>query len=493
MSAPVEFRYRAFISYSHADTDWAKWLHRGLESFRIDKELVGRSTATGTIPPALRPIFRDRDDFTAGHTLNEQTLAALDASAALIVLCSPASAKSHYVNEEIRLFKSRHATRPVIPLIVDGKPDDAELECFPSALKFKIDAKGRVTKKSVEVLAADARNDGDGKDLALAKVIAGLLGLSSDDVFRRAERERRAATRRRRRVQALVGLLALLLALGGLGWLKQAYLREQSHWRWTMLPDVLTAAAERKLKPGVEFTECKNGCPSMVVLPAGSFMMGSKEEASPANERPQHGVTIAKPFAAGKYEVTVGEWQTCVEAGACPPYDWSGLSDMPMAKVTWDEAVQYVAWLSRVTGKPYRLLSEAEWEYAVRAGTTTLYSFGDDEAELRGYAWYKDNAKGRSHFAGLLKPNGFGLHDMHGNVAEYVQDCFHNSYDGAPGDGTPWMSGATPASRCGKYRVFRGGAWNDGAGNVRSASRSLFTHDQGANEIGFRVARDLAQ
>ena len=101
MSEPAALFYRAFISYSHADTGWARWLHRALESFHIDKDLAGRETATGTIPPTLRPIFRDRDDFTAGKTLTEQTLAALDASAALIVICSPAAAKSHYVNEEI--------------------------------------------------------------------------------------------------------------------------------------------------------------------------------------------------------------------------------------------------------------------------------------------------------------------------------------------------------------------------------------------------------
>jgi formylglycine-generating enzyme required for sulfatase activity len=397
VSEPLPLKYRAFISYSHADTNWAKWLHRGLESFHIDKDLAGRETATGIVPPALRPVFRDRDDFTAGHTLTEQTQAALDASAALIVICSPAAAQSRYVNEEIRLFKSRHPKRPVIPLIVVVKPDDADLECFPTSLKFRVDTKGRVTEKAIEVLAADTQEEGDGKDLAVAKVIAGLLGLSSDDVFHRAERERRAATRRKRRVQVLVGVLALLLAVVGLGWLKEAFLREQYYWRWTMLPDVLSAAGESKLKPSDEFMECKNGCPSMVVLPAGSYLMGSKEQSNPANEHPQHEVTIAKPFAAGKYEVTVAEWQACVEAGACPPYDWSGLSDMPMGKVTWDDTIQYVTWLSRVTGKPYRLLSEAEWEYAIRAGTATSYSFGDDEAELHSYAWYKENAKGRAH------------------------------------------------------------------------------------------------
>lgn len=189
--------YRAFISYSHADTSWAKWLHRGLESFRIDKDLAGRETATGIAPKTLRPIFRDRDDFTAGHSLTDQTLAALDASAALIVICSPAAARSKYVTEEIRLFKARHPDRPVIPLIVGGKPGP-ELECFPASLKFKLDDDAKITDEPVEMPAADAREQGDGKHLALAKVVAGLLGVSSDDIFRRAERDRRLKSRIRK-------------------------------------------------------------------------------------------------------------------------------------------------------------------------------------------------------------------------------------------------------------------------------------------------------
>ena len=177
--------------------------------FSIDKDLVGRETATGAIPKALRPTFRDRDDFTAGHTLTDQTLAALDTSAALIVICSPTAAKSHYVNEEIRLFKSRHRERPVIPLIVGGKPGDAEAECFPPAMKFKIDTDGKVTNQPVEPLAADAREEGDGKSLALAKVVAGLLDVSSDDIFRRAERERRRKGRIRMGIVAALAFLAV--------------------------------------------------------------------------------------------------------------------------------------------------------------------------------------------------------------------------------------------------------------------------------------------
>ena len=207
MVEPIALKYRAFISYSHTDTSWAKWLHRALEGFTLDKDLVGRETAVGQVPGALKPVFRDRDDFTAGHTLTEQTLAALDTSHALIVICSPASAKSHYVNEEVRLFKSRHSDRPVVPLIVAGKPRDAELECFPSALKFELNSKGRITKKPIQLLAADAREDGDGKALALAKIVGGLLDVSSDEVYRRSERERRRKGRIR---NALIAVLAIL-------------------------------------------------------------------------------------------------------------------------------------------------------------------------------------------------------------------------------------------------------------------------------------------
>ena len=134
MAETIPFKYRAFLSYSHRDTRWAKWLHGALEGYRIDKELVGRTTAQGPIPKALRPVFRDRNDFTAGHSLNEQTLAALDASAALIVLCSPAAVASRYVNVEVALFRERHPQRPVIPVLVDGAPGDPERECFPPAL-----------------------------------------------------------------------------------------------------------------------------------------------------------------------------------------------------------------------------------------------------------------------------------------------------------------------------------------------------------------------
>ncbi len=212
----TQFKYRAFLSYSHADAATAQRVHRRLESFHIDKELVGRVTPAGPIPKVLRPIFRDRNDFDAGSSLGAETGTALDDSAALILLASPHAARSKYANEELRLFKARHPDRPVIPLIVDGTPGDAANECFPPALRFVVAPDGTVTDTPADVLAADLRETGDGFDLALAKVVARLIGLAPDDVYRRAERERRRQGRLRLAVAAVIALLAI--GGGGLFW-----------------------------------------------------------------------------------------------------------------------------------------------------------------------------------------------------------------------------------------------------------------------------------
>jgi tetratricopeptide (TPR) repeat protein len=210
------FKYRAFLSYSHADSGAAKRVHGRLEGFHIDKDLVGRNTPAGPVPTALRPIFRDRNEFDAGGSLAEQSIIALDGSAALIVLASPNAARSKFVNEELRQFKSRHPDRPVIPLIVDGEPGNPENECFPPALRFAVAEDGAITDKPVDVLAADLREKGDGFELALAKVVARMLGLAPDDVYRRAERERRKQARLRTAIAAVIVVLAI--AGGGFYW-----------------------------------------------------------------------------------------------------------------------------------------------------------------------------------------------------------------------------------------------------------------------------------
>jgi tetratricopeptide (TPR) repeat protein len=207
VAEPAPFKYRAFLSYSHRDRAWGEWLHRALETQRIDKDLIGRPTPAGAIPKTLRPIFRDREDFSAGPSLAAQTIAALEASQFLIVACSPNAAKSDYVNEEVRRFKALGRSESIIPVIVAGDPD--KTECFPPALRFKAGADGVLTGERDEPIAADARVPGDGQELAKSKVVAGLLGLGVDEVVKRAERERR----RRHRFWAAVAGLFLALAV----------------------------------------------------------------------------------------------------------------------------------------------------------------------------------------------------------------------------------------------------------------------------------------
>ncbi len=237
-------------------------------------------------------------------------------------------------------------------------------------------------------------------------------------------------------------------------------------------------------------------CPELVVVPAGTFKMGSpaSEEGRDDDEGPQHRVTIAKPFAVGKYEVTFAEWDTCLRAGDCahnPDDQGWGRGNRPVIDVSWRDVQQYLAWLSRKTGKPYRLLSESEWEYAARAETSGPFHFGDmisiDQANY-GAMYSNDNAyRGRTVAVGSFPANNFGLHDMHGNVREWVEDCGHSSYVGAPSDGDAW----TGSGDC-DQRVVRDGSWNDSMGWLRSAARNLHTYARNRHdEIGFRVARTL--
>lgn len=209
------FKYCAFLSYSHRDAAWAKWLHRALESYRIDKDLVGRETPRGPVPKTLRPIFRDREDFSAGHSLNEQTIAALEASQFLIIICSPNAARSQYVNDEIRHFKAGGGAAGVIPIIVEGEPGDPERECFPPAIRFKLGANGALTDQREEPIAADTRPQGDGKEIAKQKVVAALLGVGLDEIMRRAERARK---RRNRLRIGLTSGACVILAATVAGW-----------------------------------------------------------------------------------------------------------------------------------------------------------------------------------------------------------------------------------------------------------------------------------
>jgi len=212
-------KFRAFISYSHRDTPFARRIHNDLEAWQIDKDLIGRKTPVGPVPQSLRPIFRDREDLSGGGKLSDAIRDTLSNSEFLLVLCSPDAARSSYVDEEVRLFKSMGRADRIIPLIIAGEPGDADKECFPHALTHKVSRDGLVGEEREEPLAADAREQGDGRARALAKVVAGLLGVPFDEIARRAEK----AQRRRTRILAAVAASMFLLAVAaaGFAWLSE--------------------------------------------------------------------------------------------------------------------------------------------------------------------------------------------------------------------------------------------------------------------------------
>ena len=222
-----EFKYKAFISYSHRDRQTAEWLHQSLENYQIPKQLIGSPGRDGAIPKRLFPIFRDRDELSTSSDLSIEIQEALEQSANLIVICSKSGARSRWVNQEIILFKKLGRARRVHALIIDGEPNaiSPDEECFPQALRYKVDADGNVIDGQLEEpIAADLRPEGDGKEDAKIKLLAGILGISFNSL---RQREVVAARRRRRITQAIAGAIgALALAAGFAGWLTLYFQRE---------------------------------------------------------------------------------------------------------------------------------------------------------------------------------------------------------------------------------------------------------------------------
>jgi formylglycine-generating enzyme required for sulfatase activity len=253
-------------------------------------------------------------------------------------------------------------------------------------------------------------------------------------------------------------------------------------------------ADERAPKRAESFKDCAADCPEMVAIPVGSFAMGStaNEAGHQPSEEPRHNVTIAKPFAVSKFAVTFAEWDACAAGGECASHiddgGW-GRSRQPVINVSWEDAQHYVTWLSRITGKTYRLLTEAEYEYAARAGTQTAYPWGDEighsNANCAGCGSRWDLTQPAP--VGSFAPNQFGLYDIVGNVWEWVEDCLHEDYsDAPPVDGSAWMTGGD----CSKHRL-RGGSWTSDPDEVRSAIRGRGRTNERATIISFRVGRTL--
>ncbi len=228
-------------------------------------------------------------------------------------------------------------------------------------------------------------------------------------------------------------------------------------------------------------------CPVMISLPAGSFTMGSN--AGDISERPPHHVTIGAPFAIGKYAVTVEQWNACVAVNACPKLSSENGPDknVPARDLSWDDVQQYIKWLGKVTGKPYRLPTEAEWEYAARGGTATPYWWGQQMRKGNtnckgcGDPWHEE----RPENVGTFAANPYGLYDMGGNVWQWVSDCWHSSYKDAPADGHAW-----DANGC-DMRVIRGGSWREGADYMLVSTRFKYSESVRQSQNGFRVAKDL--
>ncbi len=271
-----------------------------------------------------------------------------------------------------------------------------------------------------------------------------------------------------------------------------------------ILPPLLMSAANcyaesSKFQHAYKFQDCKD-CPEMVVVKGGTFIMGApeNEEGYRINEGPQHRVHIDK-FAVGQFEVTFDEWEACVKDGGCGGYTpkdqgW-GRGKRPVIYISWDDAKAYTVWLTGKTGKTYRLLTEAQWEYVARAGSTTPFWWGisastnqanyDDSFTSMGD---KGGYRGKTVPVDSFKANPWGLYNVHGNVWEWVEDHFHKSYRGAPTDGQAWV--VTSNNKI-ATRVMRGGSWLNPSKHVRSAVRNLIYRNFRANNIGFRVARIL--
>jgi formylglycine-generating enzyme required for sulfatase activity len=327
--------------------------------------------------------------------------------------------------------------------------------------------------------AAGARAEARAKELELA---------ASNDAEQRRKREAEAAAQaeavRKRKAEAAARRAAEEARRAGK--LRVAVGRNEERW----------------LTPGKGkdefFKDCEN-CPEMVVVPGESFTMGSpaEEPGRGDDEGPQHNkVTIAKPFAVGRFAVTFAEWDACVADGGCDGYKPSdagwGRGDRPVINVSWDDAQSYVKWLSRKTGKSYRLPSEAEREYFTRARTTTPFWWGKkitpDQANYNGdYVYAGGGSKGvwrqKTVPVKSFAPNPWGLYQVHGNVWEWTEDCWNANYEGAPSDGSAWTTGDC------RSHVVRGGSWFDFPWLLRSASRFRYLTGVRGYDLGFRVAR----
>jgi len=372
-----------------------------------------------------------------GKTFDQVIEEALDAARCVIVLWSRESVSSDWVKNEVREGTRRHI---LVPVLIDDVKIPFEFKHIQAAQL--IDWQGALPDPEFDLL------------LKSVGEILGKPSVMKMEAKKSPIEEGGEGHRKLGRVIVAAVLLSLLL----LGY-------------WMLAPGLALKPTPSDFTNsiGMEFMR----------IPAGEFDMGSSlNEDYDKDEGPVHRVKIPKAFHMGRYEVTQKQWREVM--GYDPSY-FKG-DNLPVEQVSWNDVQEFIKKLNeKESTNKYRLPSEAEWEYAARADTTTRYSFGDDESKLGDYAWYLDS---KTHEVGKKKPNPWGLYDMHGNVWEWVQDVYHNNYNGAPIDGSAWEVD-------GSERVFRGGGWKDGARGCRSADRDKVYPGYRPSNLGFRLLRDL--
>jgi formylglycine-generating enzyme required for sulfatase activity len=326
-------------------------------------------------------------------------------------------------------------------------------------------------------------------------------------------KEEQRAVGSRLRMQVLAGVSALAVLGVGYAYTQRATLEPMVLGWWNYQRFAHSREALMAFAPGEDFRDCRESstdCPVMVVIPEGTFLMGDAPE--PTTD--EQGRVMAGPdqrrrisirrFAVSAHEVTFAYWEACVAGGGCrgaaePSDSGWGRETRPVINVSWDDAQDYARWLSRMTGHDYRLLTEAEWEYAARGVTSAddprngeSWSFGNDQSQLGDFAWFTSNSDAQTHPVGMKRANPFGLYDMHGNVWEWVQDC-RAEYKPSMLDGSAaeFDAAASGDARSCSLRVFRGGSWNTDPRYLRSANRDWYDPGFRINVIGFRVARTL--
>lgn len=508
-----ETKTKVFISYSRKDMAFADQLEVALKARGFE-------------------VLIDRQEIYAFEDWWKRIEALIGSADTVVFVLSPDAVKSDVALKEVALAASLN--KRFAPIVYRRVEDSAVPDVLrrlnfiflddPSAFEAGVDKLAQALRSDIGWIRRHTEFGEAAQRWADAGRVSGLLlrppvldqaeawmafrpssapsPTAETQAFIAASRKAELAGRRRRRIlNAALYTMLVGIIVGLIGWINQAYIADQ--WRFLTVtwpyqrtnvrPYVLSTAKELALKPGQSFKECANDCPEMVVVPAGSYTMGDPSSV----QQPVHMVTIAVSFAVSRYELTFADWDACVTGGGCngyQPHDegWRR-GKQPVVNVSWNDAQAYVRWLSQVTGKTYRLLSEAEYEYAARAGKTTAYPWGDG-VKLNGAPMANCDGCGsqwdgrQTAPVGSFPPNNFDLYDMAGNVFGWTEDCLHFNYNHAPMDGSAWLS--DDGGDC-SNRIVRGGSWNSEPNRIRSAFRAAVTAVSPNSALGFRVARTL--